>query len=392
MGISSTTDSISTTALSPAPDPATGPHAGDWRRAVRARLHKRQVQRTLVNLGALALLIAYVQIRTGLFLTTRNLEQLSIEIAVMVVCASAVTLVMVAGSIDVSVPGVVALTGIVAALLNSHGVALLPAFLIAILCGTVVGFVNSVLVLTVGITSMIATIGTLYVTEGVGELMTNGNTVSGSSSQFGAIGAGYSLGIPNALFLIAGSVVLFTALQRWTTFGRHVVAAGSNAQAAFLNGVRVKRVTTICFLLSGTAAGFGGVIYASRVGTAVPQIDNDLLFQVIVACVIGGTSLTGGEGTVFGTFVGCVLIGSVNNSLDILGISTFWQDIALGGLLVAAVGLDVGLRQEGVARLRRRQGVGGLAMRGRATSARAARLGAASAAPDPSEGVRIGED
>ena len=326
---------------------------GLWASTV-IRLQKRQVQRVLVNIVAIFAVGGYVQLKTGLFFTTRNLESLCVEIVVVTVCASAMTLVMVAGAIDVSVPGVVAFTGIVAALLNANGAPLWEAFVIATLCGAGVGLVNSILVLGIGVTSLIATIGTLYVSEGVGDLLTNGNTVSGTSAGFPTLGNGFTLGVPNAVPIIVAVVALFSGLQRWTVFGRHVVAAGSNRQGAFLNGVKVGRTMTLCFVLSGAASGFGGVIYASRVGTAVPQIDNDLLFQVIVACVVGGTSLFGGEGSVFGTFVASVLIGAVNNSLDILGISTFWQDIALGILLVLAVGLDVGLRHESVARLRRR--------------------------------------
>jgi ribose/xylose/arabinose/galactoside ABC-type transport system permease subunit len=312
------------------------------------------VQRILVNIVGLLALVIYVQARTGLFMTTRNLENLSVEIVVITVCACAMTLVMVAGAIDVSVPGVVALSGVIAALLNAHGMPLWASFAIATACGAGVGLINSTLVLVVGVTSLIATIGTLYVSEGVGELITNGNTVAGTSENFSTLGNGFTAGIPNAVPIIVATVAVFVGIQRWTVLGRHVVAAGSNQQGAYLNGVSVKRVIATCFVLSGAAAGFGGVIYASRVGTAVPQIDNDLLFQVIVACVVGGTSLFGGEGSVFGTFVACVLIGAVNNSLDILGVSTFWQDIALGILLVAAVGLDVGLRQDGVMRLRAR--------------------------------------
>ena len=327
--------------------------SGMWA-SVRMALHNRNVQRLIANILAILLIGSFVQIKTGLFFSTRNLESLSVEIVVVTMCACAMTLVMIAGAIDVSCAGVVVLTGIISALLAIHGMPLWAAFLIATLCGGVVGLINSFLVLVVGVTALIATIGTLYVSEGVADLMTNGNTVSGVPAAYSTIGNGFTVGIPNAVFVIVVFVAIFMGIQRWTVFGRHVVASGSNSQGAFLNGVNVRKTIMICFILSGLASGFGGVIYASRVGTAIPVVDNDLFFQVIVACVVGGTSLFGGEGSVFGTFLGSLLIGVVDNGLDILGVSTFWQDIALGVLLMLAVGLDVGLRHESVARLRRK--------------------------------------
>jgi ribose transport system permease protein len=314
------------------------------------KLLKRDVQRAIVNITVILIIGAYVQIRTGYFFLPSNLEAISIEIVVVTICACPTTLIMIAGAIDVSVAGTVALTGVVSGLLIVHGVPLPLAFLLATLTGVFVGLVNSLLVLGVGITSLIATIGTLYGTQGVGNLLTNGLPLSGLPNSFSVVGNNSILGIPIAAYMIVGVVALFVAIQRFTSLGRYAVATGSNAAAAYLNGVNTRRTMLICFVLSGAAAGWGGVVYASRVGTPAPVMDPDLFFQVIVAIVVGGTSLSGGEGSVFGTLLGSILIGVLNNSLDLLGISTFWQYIALGALLVASVGSDTITRRDSVQR------------------------------------------
>jgi ribose/xylose/arabinose/galactoside ABC-type transport system permease subunit len=325
-----------------------------WVSSLTLKLLKRDVQRAIVNVTVILVIGAIVEIKTGLFFNPSNLEAISIQIAVVTICACPTTLIMIAGAIDVSVAGTVALSGVVAGLLITHGVALPLAFVLATLTGVLVGLVNSFLVLVVGITSLISTIGTLYGTQGVANLLTNGLPLAGLPSSFSVVGNNSIGGIPIAAFMIVGVVAIFVAIQRYTSLGRYAVATGSNAAAAFLNGVNTRRTMTICFMLTGAAAGWGGVVYASRVGTPAPVMDPDLFFQVIVAIVVGGTSLFGGEGSVFGTLLGSVLIGVLNNGLDLLGVSTFWQYIALGALLVASVGSDTVMRRDSVQRVLQR--------------------------------------
>ena len=320
-----------------------------------AALRDRDVQRLLVNI-ALVLLIGLVAhiLSGGKFYTLRNLNALVVQISVVTIIASAVTLVMVAGAIDISVPGIVVVSGVASGILIVSGVPMWLAFGLATLLGGVIGLVNSYLVIGIGITSLIATIGTLYVTQGVANLLTNGLPVIGLPSSFSTIGTGFVGPIPIALPIMVSVVAVLVALQRLTRLGRYIVSTGSNPQAAFLNGININRTLTTCFVLSGLAAGWGGVMYASRIGNPTPVVDNDLLFQVIVAVVIGGTSLSGGQGSVLGTFVGAVLIGVVNQTLNLLGVSTYWQYIALGVLLVLSVGSDMVLRRNSVRDLRRR--------------------------------------
>jgi ribose/xylose/arabinose/galactoside ABC-type transport system permease subunit len=326
-----------------------------WLQRLRLALLDRDVQRLIVNIGLILVIGAVTHILGGgKFFTLRNIDALVVQISVMTIIACAMTLVMVAGAIDISVPGTVVLSGVVAGLLIVTGLPMMLSYFLAMITGVVVGLVNSYLVISVGITSLIATIGSLYVTQGIANLLTNGLPIIGLPLSFSEVGGGYWHGIPIPLPIMVGVVALFVVIQKFTRFGRYTVATGSNPQAAFLNGVNVRRTLTLCFMLSGAAAGWGGVMYASRIGNPAPVVDNDLLFQVIVAIVIGGTALTGGQGSVLGTFVGAVLIGVVNQSLNLLGVSTFWQYIALGVLLVLSVGSDEIMRRNSMRELRRR--------------------------------------
>lgn len=312
----------------------------------RLRLANRDVQRIVINLSVMLALGIFVQLHTGYFFLHRNLTGLIVNIAVVAMIACAETFVMVAGMIDVSVAGTVVLSGVVMGLLTVHGVALWLAIVVAICVGCAVGFVNTVLILGLGIPSMIATIATLYVTQGIANILTGGLPVAGTPANFPTISSTQVFGgqIPIQVLYVFGLLVVFIAIQRYTSLGRYAIATGSNRRGAFVTGVPVRRTVLFCFLLTGATAGWGGVVYASRIGNPVPVVDQDVLFQVIVACVVGGTALTGGRGLVLGTFTGALLIAVVNDSLDLLGIAIFWQYIALGVLLVFAVGADTAIR------------------------------------------------
>jgi len=325
---------------------APGAHARRSTLVGRLKIGNRDVQRILINIAVILSIGAFVQVHTGYFFLHRNLTGLIVNIAVVAMIACPEALVMVAGMIDVSVAGTVVLSGVVAGLLSVHGVSLWVSFSVAILVGAGVGLVNTALIVGFGIPSMIATIATLYVTQGIANILTNGLPIAGTPANFPTVGTARVFGgqIPIQVLYVTGIVLLFIAIQRYTNLGRYAVATGSNRRGAFLTGVPVRRTIMLCFLLTGATAGWGGVVYASRIGNPVPVVDQDVLFQVIVACVVGGTALSGGRGLVVGAFIGALLIAVVNDALDLLGIAVFWQYIALGILLILAVGADTVVR------------------------------------------------
>jgi ribose transport system permease protein len=305
-------------------------------------------QKTVLNLAILAVIWIVLALLSPRFLTAENLTNVSRQIATLVTVGSVVTLLMVSRNFDLSIGGVVALSGCLAASLVSMGWEIVPAFAVGTLAGSLVGVANGFLVVVVGINSVVATLGTMYLTRGSALLVTGGVPIYRVPEGYTVLGAGYIGPVPIPAIIMLVFVVVMTLVERRTWLGKYARATGSNAVAARLSGVPTRRVQLILFALVGTAAGWGGIMTGSRVGGGIPTVAHGLEFQVVVAAVLGGTSLGGGEGTVIGTLLGAVLIGTLNNGLNLLGVPTFWQTVALGVVLVLAVLLDAVLRSPAV--------------------------------------------
>jgi ribose/xylose/arabinose/galactoside ABC-type transport system permease subunit len=279
------------------------------------------------------------------------------QIAPVAIAGAAITLVMVAGSLDLSVGGTIALSGVVAAGIAAAGTAVPIALLGGILAGGVVGTVNALLVVGLRMNSVIATLGTLYVARGVAFLLSDGRAqyTIPDAEAFARPGNGETAGIPNPVWIMAAVVLLFWALQRFTTLGPHSVAIGSNESAARLSGIRVDRVRVVLFVAAGLAAGVAGVVLAAQFNGDPKVVEEGWEFAVIVAAVLGGTSLAGGKGAVLGTLIGAAIVGVVSTGLNILGVDRFWQYVIQGVVLVIAVAVDDRLApaRARLARLRR---------------------------------------
>lgn len=279
------------------------------------------------------------------------------QIAPVAIAGAAITLVMVAGSLDLSVGGTIALSGVVAAGVAAGGTAVPLAFAAGILVGGLVGVVNALLVVGLRMNSVIATLGTLYVARGVAFLLSDGRAqyTIPDAEAFARPGNGETAGIPNPVWIAAAVVLVFWALQRFTTLGPHSVAIGSNESAARLSGIRVSRVRILLFVAAGLAAGVAGVVLAGQFNGDPKVVEEGWEFAVIVAAVLGGTSLAGGKGAVLGTVVGAAIVGVVSTGLNILGVDRFWQYVIQGAVLVLAVAVDDRLApaRARLARLRR---------------------------------------
>lgn len=311
----------------------------------RQRLTLRQLIRSgAVNVLILIVLAVVVSILSDRFYQPGNLANVLRQISLVAIVGAAVTLVMVAGGLDLSVGGVLALAGVVSALLAAAGVPLVVAFVAGIVAGGIVGALNGVLVVWLRINPVIATLGTLYMSRGVANLLTDGVPVHQVPSGYSALGAGFLGPIPNPVVIMAIVVGALAIVGRSTILGRHAVAIGSNQEAARLSGIAVDRIRITLYILVGLAAGLAGIILSSRLNSGQPTAGAGFEFDVIVAAVLGGTSLAGGEGSVLKTLVGALIIGVLGNGLNLLGVGIFWQTVVQGAVLVVAVAVDMALR------------------------------------------------
>lgn len=295
----------------------------------------------------LALLIAVVAITTPNFLSVTTITANLQTLITVVVIASAVTLLMVGGSLDLSVGGVMSLAGVVSALLAVSGFPVELALFGGVALGAICGLVNGLIVVQLGVNPVIATIGTgLYLALGAANLIAkdHGGTVSGTPAEFKVLGTGYLGPLPIAVLVMFAFVAVMVVLEKLALVGKYSVAMGSNYEGARLAGIPVGRLKVLLFTLSGLAAGLAGVLVTSRLGSGVPNIGQGVEFDVIVAAVLGGVSLAGGRGTVLATCAGAAILVVIQSALNMNGVDVFWQLIITGILLIAMVTLDVVLR------------------------------------------------
>ena len=210
--------------------------------------------------------------------------------------------------------------------------------MVAVAVGVAAGLANGFLVTVVGVNALITTLGMLAVLSGLARVIADGLSVP--VAGFSTLGTARPLGIPLPVIVLLAVFLMFSFLGRFTTFGRSVYAIGSNPKAARLAGIRTKQIVVGLFVLSGVACALAGLILTSMLGSASPTAAPAMELSVVTAIVLGGTTLSGGEGTVFGTLVGLLIVGFLNNGLIIQGVDPFWQYVAQGGLLIGAVSFD----------------------------------------------------
>ena len=310
------------------------------REGMRARFSAPTTQKVLVNVVILVLLWVFLSITADNFLDVTNAKNILRQISVIGIVAAAATLVMVGGGLDLSVGGVAAISGVCAALLSVHGLGMELAMVLGALVGVGVGLVNGILIVNVGLNPVIATLGTLYVSRGVANLLSDGLPIYDVPLDWSRLGTGTTFSLPTPAVILAIVVAVLWSVQRFTLLGKYTVAIGSNFEAARLAGIPVNRVRVALYVISGAAAGIGGIVLSSILNSGQPTAGAGLEFDVIVAAILGGTSLTGGQGSVFGTLIGALIVGTLNNGLNLLGVQSFWQTIVQGLILVGAVALD----------------------------------------------------
>lgn len=287
---------------------------------------------------------------TEQFLTTNNLLNVGRQVSLIVIVGMGMTFILTSGGMDISVGAVVAFSGVLAAGLCASGWPLPLAFLVAALSGGVIGLFHSGLIVWGGVSPIIVTLGTMFAVRGIAYLYTgsvsDGTSIStGLPDDFTNLGAGYVAGIPVPVIIAVVAVALFWFLYNRTLLGKHTRAVGGNVEAARLSGVRVGRVLFSIYTITGLLAGVCGVILASRLASGQPSAATGFEFDVIIAVLIGGTSLFGGKGTIIGTVIGALIIGVLSNGLTLLGVDSFWQQVVKGMVLVLAVLVDTQIQR-----------------------------------------------
>jgi ribose transport system permease protein len=275
------------------------------------------------------------------FLTTRNILTILLQISVVGILAVGQTIVMITAGIDLSVGGVLGLSGVVTTqLIARAGVPIPIAMGTGLLVGLLCGLVNGLLVTRVKMPPFIATLGTMSVTRGLALVLTGGVAVYDLPEAFGWLGNGAVIGIPVPILVLAVVTAGMAVVLRKTPLGRHAYAIGSNLEAARMSGVAVSKQLVKVYAISGGLAGLAGIILASRIVTGQPTAGLTYELDAIAACVIGGTSLFGGIGTAVGSLTGAGLMGLIRNGSNLLNVSAFWQQIVIGVIIWIAVAWD----------------------------------------------------
>lgn len=291
----------------------------------------------------LVLLILAMSILSPAFLNGRNIANIIKQISINGILAIGMTMVIITAGIDLSVGSVVALSSIVAAYFGraDSGYPTIVAIVIAVLVGVLVGVFNGIGVAYIGFPAFIVTLSTMTIVRGLALIVTNGVPVFGLSNQMIALANESFLHIPNLVFYLLVIFLIGIVLLNFTVFGRHLYAVGGNAEAANSAGIHVKRVLTLAYCISGFCAGLSGVLAASRITSGNPTTGEGYEMNAISAAVIGGVSMSGGKGGLIGTLIGALLIGVMQNGLDILGISSYYQKIIQGVIILVAVFCDL---------------------------------------------------
>jgi ribose transport system permease protein len=306
----------------------------------------RDVIDVAYRLLAVALICVVLSLVSDVFLTTNNLLNVLRQASLVFFMASGLTLVILTGKIDLSIGATVGLSACVAAtIIKSTGSPWLGAAA-AISIGALVGLGNGLMVTKLRIPSFIATYGMLWVAQGATYYYMSGQSVYGFPPGFRALGSGYLLGIPIPIYLMVAFLFIGYFFTKRTTYGQQIYAIGANTVAARLSGIPVNSRLNLVFVLSGAMAGLASLIYLARLNSAEGDIGETLTLPTIAAVVIGGTSLFGGVGSLFGTFIGGLILTLILNGMNLLSLNANWQPLVTGLIVLLAVWLDMKTRSK----------------------------------------------
>lgn len=303
------------------------------------------------SLIALILLCIGIALMSDKFLTVDNTWNVMRQISVNICISVGMTLIVLTSGIDLSVGAVLALAGAVTAGLLKFGIEMpssdlyigftvLGSIIIGLVVGTLMGLFNGWTITRFKVPPFVATLAMLTIARGLTMLWTKGFPISSLGENFAYLGTGWFLGIPLPVWISGVVVIAAIILTKKTAFGRYIYAIGGNEHASKLSGININKVKLIVYGIGGALAAVGGIMVTSRLDSAQPNAGMGYELDSIAAVVIGGTSLSGGRGTVMGTVLGAIIIGVLNNGLVLLNVSPFWQQVVKGGVILLAVIID----------------------------------------------------
>ena len=290
--------------------------------------------------GALLILIVFFAIGTPYFLSGKNFLNIGLYAAIVGCISCSVTFINISGMIDLSVGSQIAVMGMVAAIVSRMGTPWYLVCLAALAAGVLCGFINGFFITVFKLNAFITTIATMQTLRGFAFLLSDGQSLPISDGAFKFIGRGYLLGIPVSLLIMVASYLIFHVISKYTVFGRNVYLIGGNAQASYLAGIKVNRMRMNLYLLNGFMAGVAGILLAAQTGSGMPNAAATYNMTALSAVILGGVALTGGKGTIFGTFLGCMVLSVLQNGMTMMSVGTYWQDIIIGFVLIFSVSVD----------------------------------------------------
>lgn len=318
----------------------------------RARFDVGAFVKKYAIIGILLLFVILLAVLTqGSFLQPQNLINVIRQVSAIAIIATGMTFVIIINGIDLSVGSIVAVSAVVAsslAQMPDASVIMYPGLqlpvimpiLAGLLVGALLGLINGALIAGFKIAPFIATLGMMTSARGLALIYSGGRPISRLNPAFNFIGQGDFLFIPVPIWILAIVAVGAHIALNFTRFGRHTYALGGNEQAARVSGISLNKLKVAIFTLSGLLAGLAGMVLAARIGSGNPQLGTGIELDAITAAVIGGTSFNGGVGTIWGTIVGALIIGIINNGLDLLNVSPFMQQVVKGAIIVIAIIID----------------------------------------------------
>jgi ribose/xylose/arabinose/galactoside ABC-type transport system permease subunit len=305
---------------------------------------KDAVIRIILNNKALLILILLMvisQVLTdGLFLTTNNISSVSRQVVSSTMLGIGFTVVLASGGVDLSVGHMLSFVGMTYAISLREGAPLFLSIVLALLLGAVSGLLNGLISEKLKLVPFIVTLATAQVFRGFASLLSDGQSIPVAALDARFIGQGIVWGIPLSFIITILLTILTAILIYRTKFGRHVIATGGNPEAANVSGINISRVKMLAFVIMGVFAAVAAIILTGRVSMAQPAAGAGMEMDAIAAVVIGGTPMSGGKARVFGTVFGCLVIGVMSNLLNLTGVSSFWQWVSKGVIIILAIVLD----------------------------------------------------